>query len=94
MSVILILLTASLTIAISFLIAFIWSVKSGQYEDDYTPSVRMLFDDNAVAHADNGATDAKDFDTAGSASLLGGGETKAAAEPEAARPGAQIRYIK
>jgi cbb3-type cytochrome oxidase maturation protein len=45
MSVILILLTASLTIAISFLVAFIWSVKNGQYEDDYTPSVRMLFDD-------------------------------------------------
>ena len=45
MSVILILLTASLTIAIGFLIAFIWSVKNGQYEDDYTPSVRMLFDE-------------------------------------------------
>lgn len=94
MSVILILLTASLTIAISFLIAFIWSVKNGQYEDDYTPSVRMLFDDNAVAPADNGATDAKDLDTAGPTSLLRVGKTEAAAEPEAARPGAQIRYIK
>src|SRR5688572_20155962 len=46
MSVILILLTASLTIAIGFLIAFIWSVKNGQYDDDYTPSVRMLFEDS------------------------------------------------
>jgi len=45
MSVILILLAASLSIAICFLIAFIWSVKNDQYEDDYTPSVRMLFDD-------------------------------------------------
>lgn len=44
MSVILILLSASLTIAVGFLIAFIWSVKNGQYDDDYTPSVRMLFD--------------------------------------------------
>lgn len=35
---------ASLILAIGFLIAFIWSVKSNQYEDDYTPSVRMLFD--------------------------------------------------
>lgn len=35
---------ASLILAIGFLIAFIWSVKSKQYEDDYTPSVRMLFD--------------------------------------------------
>ncbi|PBQ33694.1 cbb3-type cytochrome oxidase assembly protein CcoS [Sphingobacteriaceae bacterium] len=48
MSVILILLTASLSIAIGFLIAFIWSVKNGQYDDDYTPSVRMLFDDATV----------------------------------------------
>lgn len=45
MSVVIILISASLIIAIGFLIAFIWSVKSGQYDDDYTPSVRMLFDD-------------------------------------------------
>jgi len=45
MSVVIILLVASLTVAIGFLIAFIWSVKNGQYDDDYTPSVRMLFDD-------------------------------------------------
>jgi len=32
-------------VAVGFLIAFLWSVKSGQYDDDYTPSVRMLFDD-------------------------------------------------
>jgi cbb3-type cytochrome oxidase maturation protein len=45
MSVIIILLSASLTIATGFLVAFIWSVKSGQYDDAYTPSVRILFDD-------------------------------------------------
>ena len=45
MSVVLILLIASLTVALGFLGAFIWSVKSGQYDDDYTPSVRMLFED-------------------------------------------------
>jgi len=32
-------------VAIGFLVAFLWSVKSGQYSDTYTPSVRMLFDD-------------------------------------------------
>jgi cbb3-type cytochrome oxidase maturation protein len=48
MSVIIILITASLVIAGGFLVAFIWSVKAGQYEDDYTPSVRMLFE-NTVA---------------------------------------------
>lgn len=27
-----------------FLFAFLWAVKSGQYKDTYTPSIRMLFD--------------------------------------------------
>lgn len=45
MSVLFILIIISLVVAASFLIAFIWSVKNGQYEDGYTPSVRMLFDD-------------------------------------------------
>ena len=31
--------------ALGFLAAFIWSVRKGQYDDDYTPSVRILFDD-------------------------------------------------
>ena len=35
----------SLLVAIGFLIAFLWSVKSGQYSDTYTPSVRILFED-------------------------------------------------
>ena len=48
MSVLFILISASLIIAIGFLIAFIWSVKSGQYDDDYTPSVRMLFDNTPI----------------------------------------------
>ena len=48
MSAIFIMVGASLIIAVGFLIAFIWSVKSGQYEDDYTPSVRMLFDNTTI----------------------------------------------
>ena len=44
MGVVVILIIASLLVAGGFLAAFIWSVKSGQYDDDYTPSVRMLFD--------------------------------------------------
>jgi cbb3-type cytochrome oxidase maturation protein len=35
-------------VAIGFLIAFIRAVKTGQYDDDYTPSVRMLFDDELI----------------------------------------------
>jgi cbb3-type cytochrome oxidase maturation protein len=45
MSVILVLVTLSMIVAGSFLGAFIWAVKSGQYEDTYSPSVRMLFED-------------------------------------------------
>jgi cbb3-type cytochrome oxidase maturation protein len=39
------LIGVSLLMALGFLMAFVWSVKSGQMEDDYTPSVRMLFED-------------------------------------------------
>jgi cbb3-type cytochrome oxidase maturation protein len=49
MYVIFILIGISLLVAIGFLIAFFWSVKSGQYEDDYTPSVRILFDDDETS---------------------------------------------
>lgn len=45
MGVLFILIIVSLAVAISFLVAFVWSVKDGQYEDDYTPSMRILFDD-------------------------------------------------
>lgn len=46
MSAILVLIVASLIVASGFLIAFLWAVKTGQYEDKYTPSVRILFDDD------------------------------------------------
>ena len=45
MSVIFILIAISLLIAIGFLAAFLWASKSGQYDDDYSPSVRILFED-------------------------------------------------
>ena len=48
MNIIFMLIIASLVIAIIFFILFIKSVKSGQYDDVYTPSVRMLFDDELV----------------------------------------------
>jgi len=44
MEIIFVLVIASLLIALFFLSLFIWAVKSGQYEDDYSPSVRILFD--------------------------------------------------
>ncbi|MFM9986397.1 MAG: cbb3-type cytochrome oxidase assembly protein CcoS [Flavobacteriales bacterium] len=45
MSAIYVLIGVSIPIAAAFLIAFLWSAKSGQYDDDYTPSLRMLRDD-------------------------------------------------
>ena len=45
MSVIIILLVASVSVAAIFLVAFLWGVKSGQFEDDFSPSSRILFDD-------------------------------------------------
>jgi cbb3-type cytochrome oxidase maturation protein len=45
MSVIIILLIASISVAGLFLGAFLWSVKSGQYDDEASAPIRMLFDD-------------------------------------------------
>lgn len=44
MIIIVLLISISLTIAVTFLVVFFWNIKSGQYDDMYTPSVRMLFD--------------------------------------------------
>jgi len=49
MSVIVVLIGISVLVAVGFLVAFLWAVKSGQYDDRYTPSVRMLFDDEKKA---------------------------------------------
>ena len=45
MAVILLLILASLALAIAFLTGFIWAVRSGQYEDTCTPALRILADD-------------------------------------------------
>lgn len=46
MSIIIILIAVSLAVASGFLIAFLWAVKSNQFEDTHTPALRMLIDDN------------------------------------------------
>jgi cbb3-type cytochrome oxidase maturation protein len=45
MTIIFVLIGFSIIAAAVFIIIFIWAVKNGQYDDDYTPSVRILFDD-------------------------------------------------
>jgi cbb3-type cytochrome oxidase maturation protein len=45
MGMIYLMLIVSLCIAAFFLLFFLWATKNGQFDDDYTPSVRMLFED-------------------------------------------------
>jgi len=45
MIIIVMLISISLVIAVIFLGVFFWNIRSGQYEDLYTPSVRMLFEE-------------------------------------------------
>ena len=46
MSVLVILILASLVVALLFLAAFWWSVRSGQFDDTGTPPLRILSDDD------------------------------------------------
>lgn len=48
MGIIFFLIGCSVFIALIFLAAFFWANKTGQHEDTYTPSVRILFDDEVV----------------------------------------------
>lgn len=47
MSAMYMLIAFSLLIATGFVIAFIWAINNGQYDDKYTPSIRILFDDES-----------------------------------------------
>lgn len=53
MSVIIVLLIVSISVASLFLAAFIWSVKTGQYDDEASPPLRMLFEDKPLIHQEN-----------------------------------------
>jgi cbb3-type cytochrome oxidase maturation protein len=48
MYIIFLMIAVSVTVATAFLLAFLWAVRSGQYDDDYTPAVRMLFDNEVT----------------------------------------------
>lgn len=53
MEVIVILIGASLLVAGGFLMAFLWAVKDGQYDDKYTPSIRILFENKKSKNEKN-----------------------------------------
>lgn len=61
MSAIYLLIGFSLIVALVFLGIFLWAVRSGQYEDSYTPSVRMLFDDGTIS-PDSSTIDTSELD--------------------------------
>jgi cbb3-type cytochrome oxidase maturation protein len=44
-SVILLLIVAGGAVALGFLVAFVWAVESGQFDDTVSPPIRMLFDE-------------------------------------------------
>jgi cbb3-type cytochrome oxidase maturation protein len=46
-SVIVVLIAFSIIVALGFLAAFLWAVRSGQYDDDVSPSVRILYDNDS-----------------------------------------------
>jgi cbb3-type cytochrome oxidase maturation protein len=45
MNVIIFLLCVSLIVAVSFLVAFLWSTDTGQFDDSYSPAEKIFFDD-------------------------------------------------
>ena len=65
MSVIIVLIIISVIVAIFFLGVFIWAVKTGQFDDTVSPSIRILFDDKkkeSSEGAENGNTDERNTD--------------------------------
>ena len=55
MNILFLLIGVSMFAAFIFLWLFVWSVRSGQYDDNYTPSVRILFDDDESKEEDKKA---------------------------------------
>ena len=53
MNIMFLLIGVSFLVAFLFLVLFIWAVKSGQYDDTFTPSIRILFDDDLESPIEN-----------------------------------------
>lgn len=64
MSVIIILIIISVIVAVFFLGVFIWAVKTGQFDDTVSPSIRILFDDKKIdkSKRDNSEVDSSKND--------------------------------
>ena len=53
MGMIYIMLIVSLLVALFFLVSFFWATKTGQFDDDYTPSIRILFEEETKQQINN-----------------------------------------
>ncbi len=53
MTIIILLVVFSMVVAGGFLGAFLWAVRSGQYEDTYSPAIRILFEDQVRDQKDD-----------------------------------------
>lgn len=53
MNIFYLLIGVSLFVALIFLGAFIWAVRTGQFDDNETPSIRILFDDEPIINEEN-----------------------------------------
>ena len=56
MKIIILLIILSLIVALGFLSAFFWAVKDGQFDDDVSPAMRILFDDDQPDNNKNTTT--------------------------------------
>lgn len=84
MSVLFLLLIVSLLVAGGFLLAFIWAMKSGQYDDSLTPSIRMLFEEKISA------TDNRQKPLSRSNRKTTAGANELSIQPSSSAPSAQI----
>jgi cbb3-type cytochrome oxidase maturation protein len=57
MGIIYLMIAVSLVLALIFLFSFIWATKDGQFDDEYGPSVRILFDSEEKLQKDKTHTD-------------------------------------
>ena len=62
MEILFVLIAVSLVVALVFLGLFLFSIRTGQYDDMHTPSVRILFENNIKkeTHLENGTTGTSD----------------------------------
>ena len=64
MYIMFVLIGFSLVVALTFLGLYLWAVRTGQFDDKYTPSVRMLFDDGTKPRRESSPESSEDHDGA------------------------------